>query len=152
MTTECLELASRCLERRPHGQLRSRVQVAWLVMPGLRSRRALFCAFLQPKTTCTCPCVCMCTYVRTCVCMCAHVSACVPAHVSACVPAHVSACVPMCLNVCLPMCLRVCPCAQAWGALGDRTEDPLVFGIIFGLVAGMMVAVCLMEILPTAFK
>lgn len=40
----------------------------------------------------------------------------------------------------------------AWGALGDRTENRLMFGIIFGIVAGMMVAVCLMEVLPTAFN
>ncbi|KAF5831438.1 ZIP zinc transporter-domain-containing protein [Dunaliella salina] len=40
----------------------------------------------------------------------------------------------------------------AWGALGNRTDDRLVFGIIFGIVAGMMVAVCLTEVLPTAFN
>jgi len=56
------------------------------------------------------------------------------------------------------LCWAVCYLFSVGGSIGESGEDiqvdipPLLYGILFGLVSGMMVFLSISELLPTAFK
>lgn len=48
--------------------------------------------------------------------------------------------------------LRLIVCTQGYAILRGSDADPIMYALMFGLVAGMMVYISLVELLPTALR